>query len=122
METSGNYLTRNIKNTIRMAAIIAFGGLQDKVKMPKFMENCAGSSFYERLTHMIDEGKINEAENELIDEIDFHVKADLAMALAVYDYINDKEDGFLEEHHYTREEIEDGVKNVLVGFGYEGIF
>lgn len=122
MENRGNYLTRNIKNTIRMAAIIAFGGLQDKYKMPKFMENCAGSSLYERLTHMIDDGKINEAENELMDELDFYDKADLAMALAVYDYMNDKEDRFLEENHYTREEIEDGVKNVLVGYGYQGIF
>lgn len=122
MENRGNYLTRNIKNTIRMAAIIAFGGLQDKVKMPKFMENCAGASFYEHLTQMIDDGMINEAENELMDNIDFHDKIDLAMALAVYDYMNDKDDEFLEENYYTREEIEDGVKNVLVGYGYQGIF
>lgn len=122
MEYSGNSLRRSIKNTVRMAAIIAFGGLQDKVKMPKFIENCAGSSLYEQLTHMIDAGEINEAENELLDVIDANEKSDLEMALAIYDYMNDKEDRFLEQNDYTREEIEDGIKSVMVMFGYQGIF
>lgn len=122
MENSGNYMKRSIRNTIRMAAIIAFGACQDQIKMPKFIENCAGSSLYERLTHMIDVGEINEAENELMDAIDYDDKSYLEMALAVYDYMNDKEDEFLEDNHFTREEIEEGVKNVLMGYGYQGIF
>ena len=71
---------------------------------------------------MIDAGEINEAENELMDVIDYDDKSDLEMALAVYDYMNDKEDEFLEDNQFTREEIEEGVKNVLVGYGYQGIF
>lgn len=122
MQYSRNIIKKEIHNTIRMAAIIAFGACQNKIKMPKFIENCAGSSRYERLTHMIDAGKINEAENELMDVIDYDDKSDLEMALAVYDYMNDKEDEFLEDNHFTREEIEEGVKNVLVGYGYQGIF
>ncbi len=122
MEYSGNSLRCSIKNTVRMAAIIAFGGLQDKVQMPKFTENCAGSSLYERLTHMIDAGELNEAENDLLDVIDVNKKTDLEMALAIYDYMNDKEDSFLEQNDYTREEIEDGIKMVMVLYGYQGIF
>lgn len=122
MEYSGNSLRRSIKNTVRIAAIIAFGGLQDKVKMPKFLENCTGSFLYEQLIHMIDSGKINEAENELLNMIDVYEKSNLEIALAVYDYINDKEDCFLEQNGYSREEIEDGVKSVMAMYGYRGIF
>ena len=119
MEYNGNSLRRSIKDTVRMAAVIAFGGLQNKVKMTKFLENCAGSFLYEQLTCMIDAGKINEAENELLNMIDVNEKLDLEIALAVYDYMNDKEDCFLEQNDYTREEIEEGVKSVMVLFGYQ---
>lgn len=122
MEYNGNSLQRSINDTVRMAAVIAFGGLQNKVKMPKFLENCAGSFLYEQLTCMIDAGKINEAENQLLNMIDVNEKSDLEIALEVYDYMNDKEDCFLEQNDYTREEIEEGVKTVMVLFGYQGIF
>ena len=118
MKYSGNSFRCSINNTVRMAAIISFGELQDKMKIPKFIENCTRSSLYEQLTHMIDVGEINEAENELLDAIDANEKSDLEMELGIYDYMNDKEDSFLEQYDYTREEIEDGIKSVMVLFGY----
>ena len=83
MKYSGNSFRCSINNTVRMAAIISFGELQDKMKIPKFIENCTRSSLYEQLTHMIDVGEINEAENELLDAIDANEKSDLEMELEI---------------------------------------
>ena len=76
---------------------------------------------------MIDAGKINEAENELIAELEHALEGDvdcrgqkmelLEVALQVYQYINDKEDEFLEMHCYSREEVEEGIRNALQMMG-----
>lgn len=42
-----------------------------------------------------DTREINEAENELRGVINANEKSDLEMVLTIYDYTNDKEDGFL---------------------------
>ncbi len=68
-----------------------------RCKCPNSPRIVRGSSLYERLTHMIDAGELNEAENDLLDVIDVNKKTDLEMALAIYDYMNDKEDSFLEQ-------------------------
>lgn len=76
-------------------------------------------------------GEINEAENELIAYVEEEKNrpvetqegrraADdtvLNMGLSVYGYMNEKEDDFLEKSHYCRDEIEDGVRGLLMRFG-----
>lgn len=76
-------------------------------------------------------GEINEAENELIayveEEKNRPVETQerrkraedtvLNMGLSVYGYMNEKEDDFLEKSHYCRDEIEDGVRGLLMRFG-----
>ena len=39
------------------------------------------------------------------------------MGLSVYGYMNEKGDDFLEKSHYCRDEIEDGVRGLLMRFG-----
>lgn len=121
MEFSNDIVSRGIKDMVRMAAIIAFGACQDKFKKPKFVENCVGTSLYEQLLHLIDDGKINEAENQMLESINIEEKLDLEMALSVYSYINEKEDSFLEDSGFMREEIVYGIKSVMAMYGYEGL-
>lgn len=112
-------LGRDIKNTLRMAAAMMTGAFQEKYKQPKFMENALQKMWLKRWLQMIDEGKINEAENELIDtltknreteEIDVQL---FFCALEVYEYMNEKDDDFLEKNNYCREEIMEGIQGVL---------
>lgn len=118
-------LTRGITDTIRMAGIILLGGLQDKFKQPKFLENGAQEEWSRKLLRMIDEGKINEAENELLEKIEIDKEAGmldritLELALGVYEYLNEKDDSFLDENGYSREEILEGVREILAAGGID---
>ena len=123
------YQTKKTKhavyNTLRCLGGVLFG--ERRFKQPKFWENAAQKDKYEMWLAMIDAGKINEAENELIAELEHALEGDvdcrgqkmelLEVALQVYQYINDKEDEFLEMHCYSREEVEEGIRNALQMMG-----
>lgn len=114
-----------VYNTLRCLGWVLFG--ERRFKQPKFLENAAQKDKYEMWLAMIDAGKINEAENELIAELEHALEGDvdcrgqkmelLEVALQVYQYINDKEDEFLEMHCYSREEVEEGIRNALQMMG-----
>ena len=42
----------------------------------------------------------------------------LKVALAFYDLLNSKSNDFLEEHDYSREEVEEGIQRVMKLYGY----
>lgn len=131
MEFENNGLKNSIAGTLRLVGILMSGAWNDKYKQPRFVENAAQEDFYQRLLQRIDRGEINEAENELLAYVEEtesrrmekqekrRVSDDtvLNMGLSVYGYINEKEDGFLEKNHYSREEIEEGVRGLLIRFG-----
>lgn len=73
---------------------------------------------YKRLTDMIDEGQINEAENLLLDGMEVDSRAYFELTLLFYEKLNAKTDEFLEEHDYSREEVLDGIKYVVDFYGY----
>ena len=131
VEFENNGLKNSIAGTLRLAGILMSGAWNDKYKQPRFVENAAQEDYYQRLLQRIDRGEINEAENELIAYVEEEKNrpvetqegrraADdtvLNMGLSVYGYMNEKEDDFLEKSHYCRDEIEDGVRGLLMRFG-----
>src|SRR5699024_9780795 len=68
---------------------------------------------YKKLTAMIDDGQINEAENLLLDGMEVDSRAYFELTLLFYEKLNAKTDEFLEEHDYSREEVLDGIKYVV---------
>ena len=73
------------------------------------------------LLDMIDNGQINEAENLMLDDIDYSDKKELAAALLFYQYLSEKKKDFLWDHDYSDEEILDGAKQILQKAGYGNI-
>ena len=131
MEFENNGLKNSIAGTLRLVGILISGAWSDKYKQPKFIENAAQEDFYQRLLQKIDRGEINEAENELLayregkrsvekaalKDIGTVDNTILDMALSVYGYMNEKEDIFLEQNNYCRQEIEEGIRGMLMRFG-----
>lgn len=131
MEFENNGLKNSIAGTLRLVGILISGAWSDKYKQPKFIENAAQEDFYQRLLQRIDRGEINEAKNELLAYMDEEkgvtkeVLKDngtinniiLNMGLSVYGHINEKEDVFLEQNNYCRQEIEEGIRGLLMRFG-----
>ena len=73
---------------------------------------------YKKLTAMIDDGQINEAENLLLYGVEADSRAYFELTLLFYEKLNAKTDEFLEEHDYSREEVLDGIKYVVDFYGY----
>lgn len=73
---------------------------------------------YRKLLSMIDDGKINEAENILVDGLETGGQAYFEMALLFYEKLSGKTEEFLAEHDYSQEEVVDGLKYVVDYYGY----
>ena len=131
MEFENNGLKNSIAGTLRLVGILMSGAWNDKYKQPKLVENAAQEDFYQRLLQRIDRGEINEAENELLAYMEGKRSVEKAalqdigtvdntildMAFSVYGYMNEKEDIFLEQNNYCRQEIEEGIQGLLMRFG-----
>ena len=120
-----NKTKRAVYNTLRCIGVMLFG--QNRFKQPKFLENAAQKDKYEVWLGMIDEGKINEVENELIEETeqrrpDMHPSesekmAMLEVALQIYKYINDKDGARGYRSTYGVQGCVDGCLEQCIGWG-----
>ena len=70
---------------------------------------------------MVDKGFINEAENILLENIDYTQKEEVLAAILFYQYIAEKDSDFLTEHNYSKEEALDGIKRLAEKQGYSQI-
>ncbi len=74
---------------------------------------------FQKLIHLVNEGRINDAENQLWDLLDKDQARHFQMALLFYDHLNDLEDDVLEAEDFSREEVADGLVRVMKLYGYE---
>ena len=70
---------------------------------------------------MIDLGKINEAENILLDSIDYTNNNEVIEVALFYQYLSEKDNKFLENNNYTKEEVLSGFKQLLMRSGYSDL-
>ena len=70
------------------------------------------------IKEMVDEGNVNEAENILLDGIDYSDRNSVRVAAVFYQYVGEKEEEFLQLHNYSREEPLDGMKQLMENAAY----
>ncbi|MCM1084614.1 MAG: DUF6483 family protein [Clostridium sp.] len=105
-----------IKEMIRAILKVLFNidtdnPLEDVIKDEK------SQNTLEELLDMVDNGDINEAENQVYDMTSDHNMANLPVALLFYSYLNDKDDEFLQKHDFCRDEIKSGVTELASRYG-----
>ena len=115
-----DYVMRLIKEMVRSILKLLFH-IDTESPTVELLENKEEKETLENLLDMIDNGKINEAENRLYDLTSDTDVNSLEIALLFYFYLNDKTDDFLEEHDFSREEIKSGLENVADSFGLSSI-
>ncbi|MBS5934061.1 MAG: hypothetical protein KIC94_14470 [Clostridiales bacterium] len=115
-----DYVMRLIQEAVRAIVKLLFNVDTDKTEELVFNEN-ERETTYDELLKLINDGKINEAENKLLDELDSEDMECYKMALMFYSYLNEKDIDFLEEHDYSKNEIIDGLKYVSDLYGYGSI-
>ena len=108
-----DYIMRMIHEMVRAIIKLLFGIDTDAptTELAEMLETENDKKQMDDLMKKIDDGKINEAEN-LLDEMLSREEGmeGLKKALLFYSYLNEKSDKFLEEHHFTREEVQEGVE------------
>lgn len=115
-----DYIMRTIKEMVRALLKFLFG-VDTDAPTEALLEEKQSRAVWEELKKSIDDGNINEAENALYSFIDAGDKDALKTALLFYSYVNEKEDAYLEENNYTREEIKTGLQDVAAKYGLDGL-
>lgn len=112
-----DYVMRLIQEGVRATLKLLFNIDTDKEEKLVFTEQ-ERETTYDELLELINDGKINEAENKLLGELDPKDMEYYKMALMFYSYLNEKDIDFLEEHDFSKNEIIDGLKYVSNIYGY----
>ncbi len=115
-----DYIMRLIKEMIRAILKLLFNIDTDN-PMETLSEDKESQSTLEKLLDMVDNGNINEAENQIYNMTSDNNMANLKVALLFYSYLNDKDDEFLQKHGFCRDEIESGVKELAARYGLTGM-
>lgn len=107
-----DYVMRMISDMVRAIAKVLFKKETAQYEFENENDYTANDMLYLKLDGMIRSGKINEAENILMENMDLDDIKYRELAVDFYWKINDFNDEYLEEHNYSRDEIKDGLKNV----------
>ncbi|MCM1494845.1 MAG: DUF6483 family protein [Bacteroides sp.] len=115
-----DYIMRLIREIIRAILKLCFH-IDTETPGRNLLESEAEQKLLDDLFDRIDSGCINEAENELFQLASNDKEDGLKLGLLFYSYLNDKEDAFLEEHHFSRDEIQQGIQDLAVLSNITGV-
>ena len=111
-----DYIMRMIKEMVRVLFSLIFGKKYVSVELENKYE-VSGKNL-KNFLDMIDSGEINEAENILLDSIDYTDRNEVMAAALFYQYLSEKDSEFLKNKNYTKEEVLSGFKQLLMQSGY----
>ena len=117
-----DYIMRMIKEMVRVLFSLVFGKKYVSVELEKENKYEVSGKKLKSFLDMIDLGQINEAENILLDNIDYTNKEEVMAAALFYQYLSEKDNEFLENNNYTKEEVLSGFEQLLIQSGYKELF
>lgn len=113
-----DYIMRMIKEMVRVVFSLMFGKQYQSVELPEENKYEVSGKNLEEFKGLVDRGLINEAENILLENMDYAEKESILAAMLFYQYVSEKEEAFLIAHNYSKEEALDGIKRLAQKAGY----
>ena len=120
-EDEKDYIMRIIKEMVRVLFSLMLGKKYVAVEMERDNGYEVSGRKLAELLEMIDHGEINKAENLLLESLDYSDKNSIAAAAMFYQYLSEKEEKFLIEHDFSREEVLDGISRLMRQAGYADV-
>lgn len=117
-EDEKDYIMRMIKEMVRVLFSLMLGKQYTQVELPGENRFSVSGKNLGDLKEMADRGKINEAENLLLENLDYENKEEVAAAVLFYEYVGQMEESFLKENGYSLEEVYDGLMQIARNSGY----
>ena len=115
-----DYIMRIVKEMVRMLLKLLFD-IDVSRSMEDVIKEAEEKTTLTRLLSMIDEGLVNEAENELYELTSDGDRIHLKTALIFYYQLAGKEQDFLYAHGYSLEEVKEGVEDLIDRYGIKDI-
>lgn len=112
-----DYIMRIIKEMVRVLFSLMLGKKYISVELPEENKYEISGKGLDDFLKMVDCGQINEAENILLENIDYGSKEEVLAAVRFYEYIGEKNTDFLSRHNYSREEALEGLKTLAENAG-----
>lgn len=117
-----DYIMRMIKEMVRVLFSVMLGKKYTQAELPAENKCEVSGRKFSVYQEMVDDGDINEAENLLLEHIDYGSKEELMTAVLFYQYISGKEEEFLNKNNYSKEEALYGLEQLAERTGYKEIY
>ena len=118
-----DYIMRLIHGTAQALRRMLFGEeAEGEDAVLTVLQNTAVQEESDYLRRLVDEGKINAAEDRLFDLIEstaWEAHQAAALILAFYDDVNSRDDAFLAVSDFSRDEIISGMEDAMKAVGME---
>jgi hypothetical protein len=115
-----DYVMRLIKEMVRALLKLLFN-IDTDASTLELLEASEEKAALDTLLDMVDDGMVNEAENEIYKMTENRDENYLEVALLFYSHLNDKSDEFLEDNNFSREEVKEGLETIVSRYGLNGI-
>ena len=115
-----DYILRQIREMVRAVMKMLFQVSAAELT-PEVIEDTNARQTLIDLTELADNGKIDEAENQLYEMTCDGERQNLEIGLLFYYHLNGKEDEFLEASDFSREEIMMGIQDLAERYNLSGI-
>lgn len=116
-----DYIMRMIKEMVQVLFSLVFGKKYVSVELEDENKYEVSGNTLKYFFDMIDQGDINEAENLLLEDLDYTNKEEVMAAAFFYRHLSQKDDDFLRRNDYTKEEVLFGFKQLLEKSGYKDL-
>lgn len=116
-----DYIMRMIKEMVQVLFSLVFGKKYVSVELEDENKYEVSGNTLKYFFDMIDQGDINEAENLLLEDLDYTNKEEVMAAAFFYQHLSQKDDDFLRRNDYTKEEVLFGFKQLLQKSGYKDL-
>lgn len=117
-----DFNARRLEDQGKFLAKLILGKEEASYELPPYeeMDNDV-DRLYRKILKLADAGDINQAENELLEQLDDGDFRMFEMALCFYLHLAKMDADYLEEHGFSREEVSEGMENLGEDFGISGL-
>ena len=115
-----DYILRQIREMVRAVMKMLFQVNASELT-PEVIEDTDARQILTNLNDLVDNGRIDDAENQLYEMTCEEDRQNLEIGLLFYYHLNSKDDEFLEANNFSREEIMTGIQDLADRYNLSGI-
>ena len=115
-----DYILRQIREMVRAVMKMLFQVSASELT-PEVIEDTDARQILTNLNDLVDNGRIDDAENQLYEMTCEGDRQNLEIGLLFYYHLNSKDDEFLEANNFSREEIMTGIQDLTDRYNLSGI-